>query len=83
MPEQLNLLPSDWPPEEVFLLLIALQLEWERYELHEMASRRKIYRFGVSYRNPGKAEELRPIPKDLEFIIERGAKALKVSSKEI
>src|SRR4051812_7112284 len=94
--EQLNLFTPEWPPgfsyysdfispeEEMFLLLLAQDLQWESYEMHGVASLRKIYRFGVNYRrNEDSEEEFRPIPKEMQFILARGARALNVTPQEI
>jgi len=85
MVEQLNLLPHSWPSgfdffsdfitrdEERFLIAFAKKLEWENYEMHGVAARRKVYRF----------DSARPYPCELKPIILKGAQALKVHLDEI
>ena len=95
MSEQLNLLTPEWPPgfdyfsdfisrdEEDLLLSIAKQLPWENFEMHGVVALRKVYRYGVNYSFEGKNAVVRDIPKELEFIIQRGADTLKVKREEI
>ena len=85
MVEQLNLLPHSFPSgfeffsdfitrdEEQFLIAFARKLEWENYEMHGVAARRKVYRF----------DNERPYPNELRPIILKGAEALKVNLDEI
>jgi alkylated DNA repair protein (DNA oxidative demethylase) len=94
MTQQLDLISPAWPngfdyfrdfiskEEEEFLLSFAKTLPWGNYEMHGVPSLRKIYRFGVNYGLEAEKDP-RPIPKELAFIISRGAQALKVNPKEV
>lgn len=95
MTEQLHLLTPEWPPgfdyfsdfinreEEKTLLEMAKKLPWENYEMHGVVALRKIFRYGVNYTFEGKDAVDRHIPHELDFIIKRGAVALKVAPEEI
>lgn len=95
MAEQLHLITPDWPSgfdyfpdfisreEEEMFLAFARKLPWENYEMHGVVALRKIFRYGVNYSFEGKDAIARDIPKEFDFIIERGAKALNVDPSEI
>lgn len=92
---QLDFLNTELPPgfkyfpdfisleEEKFLLSYANEIQWEDFTMHGVVARRKMFRYGVSYSTEGKDAPVRSIPKEFDFLIQKGADALKVSSKEI
>ena len=85
MTHQLNIFAPDYPPgfrlmedfiskdEEELLIEFANSLPWENYEKMGKVARRKIYAYGKD----------RPFPKEIEFLLPRVARELKVLASEI
>lgn len=84
-PKGFQLLPAFVTAQEELQLLSFFQdLNWQKVSMHGVVARRQVVHFGYDYEfNKRTLSPTRPIPQELQFLVRRSAKALRVMSGEI
>ncbi|WPU66481.1 alpha-ketoglutarate-dependent dioxygenase AlkB [Peredibacter starrii] len=70
--------------EEKKLLAFLQSLDWKNIHMHGVIAKRKVVHFGMDYYYDSRTfSPTTPAPKELQFLIKRAAKALKVAPQSI